>query len=261
MAQFTPGTPRIAFDDIGRGDTALLFMPGWCANRTVFRPLLHSVGKKTRAIALDWRGHGESASVEDEFGSAELVADALSVIDTAGVERVIPVALAHSGWIAFDLARRLGERVPRIVLLDWIVTPAPPPFLNALAGMQDPAAWRNVVDGVFDMWLAGISNAALTSFVRGEMGSYGFPMWSRAAREIASAYAEHGSPLAVLARENRRPVLHLFADSYPAAFVDAHRAFAKEHPWFAFEALPAKSHFPMFEVPERIVSAIHAHAS
>jgi len=122
--------------------------------------------------------------------------------------------------------------------------------------MQDPARWQDIVHGVFDNWLAGTSNPALTSFVRVEMGRYGFAMWSRAAREIAGAYAAHGSPLDALAASGHRPVLHLFADSYPAGFAQAQAAFARTNPWYAFEALPAKSHFPMFEVPDRMASAI-----
>ncbi len=30
----------VAFDDVGEGEPALLMLPGWCSNRTAFRPLL-----------------------------------------------------------------------------------------------------------------------------------------------------------------------------------------------------------------------------
>ena len=39
MAQATSNGVRITYDDAGRGEPALLFLPGWCANRTVFRDL------------------------------------------------------------------------------------------------------------------------------------------------------------------------------------------------------------------------------
>src|SRR5262245_59894606 len=98
----------IAFDDVGAGDTALLLMPGWCGPRTVFRPLLADIPDHVRAIAIDWRGHGDSSPAAGDFGYTELLADATAVLDAAGVKRVIPVGLAHAGWAALDLRRALG---------------------------------------------------------------------------------------------------------------------------------------------------------
>ena len=37
-----------------------------------------------------------------------MVADALAVIEAAGIEQVVPVAASHSGWVAIELRRRLG---------------------------------------------------------------------------------------------------------------------------------------------------------
>ena len=43
---------RIAYDDTGTGEPALLLMPGWCANRTVFRRLAPLLAKRRRVLAL-----------------------------------------------------------------------------------------------------------------------------------------------------------------------------------------------------------------
>lgn len=137
----------IAYDDLGGGDTTLIFLPGWCGPRTLFEPLTTRLADGYRTLAVDWRGHGGSAPASGEFGTAELVDDALEVIGHSGAATVIPVSIAHAGWVAIELRRRLGpERVPSVVLLDWMVLGAPEPFLAALAAMADPAATRDVVD-------------------------------------------------------------------------------------------------------------------
>src|SRR5262245_8490041 len=134
----------IAYDDVGAGDVTLLLMPGWCGPRTVYRPLLAELGSQVRAIAVDWRGHGDSAPATADFGYAELLADAVAVLDAAGADRVIPAGLAHAGWAAIDLRRTLGaSRVPAIALIDWMVLGGPPPFFAALAGLQDPEQWSH----------------------------------------------------------------------------------------------------------------------
>jgi len=119
-----------------------------------------------------------------------LVEDALAVITASGAQRVVPVALAHAGWAAIELRSRLEERIPKLVHLEWLILGAPPPFLEALQGMQSPQTGRETVQQIFSSWTQGVDNPRLVRFGREEMGSYGFEMWARAAREIKKAYAE-----------------------------------------------------------------------
>jgi pimeloyl-ACP methyl ester carboxylesterase len=180
-----------------------------------------------------------------------------AVIEASGAEKIAPVTISHAGWIAIELRRRLGERIPKIAFLDWIIVEAPPPFLEALKGMQSPERWRQTVDHILSLWLHGVENPALEHFVREEMGACGFEVWSRAAREISAAYAQYGSPLRALAALNPPiPVLHLYAQPEDAGYLAAQQSFAAQHPWFQVEKLRARSHFPMFETPDEIASAI-----
>ena len=71
------------------------------------------IGNRHRTLAMDWRGHGGSAAASGDFGTQELVEDALAVIQASGAETVVPVAAAHAGWVAIELRRRLGERITR----------------------------------------------------------------------------------------------------------------------------------------------------
>ncbi|MBI4522874.1 MAG: alpha/beta hydrolase [Deltaproteobacteria bacterium] len=233
-------------------------MPGWCTNRSVFRDLAELCSRRYRVLSLDWRGHGESGSSGDDFGNDELVEDALNVVRASGARAIVPVALSHAGWVAIGLHHRLGARVEKLVLLDWIIMMQPPrEFFEALDGMQSPDRWRETVERIASVWLSNVENAALIRFVREEMGSYGFEMWSRAAREIAAAYAEKGTPLQRLeGLDPALPVLHLYAQPDDPGYLAAQRSFAAEHPWFKVERLKARSHFPMFEVPDEMAAHI-----
>src|SRR5437867_450967 len=168
MPQVMSDGLRISYDDLGSGEPALLFMSGWCANRTVFRDLKTRCSANRRVLVLDWRGHGESGRPTMDFGERELVEDALAVIESSGTQQVVPATLAHAGWVAIELRRRLRERVPKLVLLDWIVLEAPKPFLDALQGMQSSDRWRQTVEHTFSLWLEGVDNPELHRFVREE---------------------------------------------------------------------------------------------
>lgn len=247
----------IAFDDAGTGEPALLCLPGWCVDRTAFRDLLAASSTSRRVLAMDWRGHGESGSGDGEFGEDELVADALAVIEASGADRVVPVALAHAGWVAREVRRRLPERIPALILVDWLVLDPPPPFVDALAMLQREDSWRQTRDRLFAMWLEGVDTPAVERLVHDVMGSYDFAMWARGGRAIGEAYARHGSPLAALAAlDPPPPVLHLYAQPDDPEFLRAQEAFAGDHPWYHVHKLSATSHFPMLEVADGMTAAI-----
>jgi pimeloyl-ACP methyl ester carboxylesterase len=257
VAEARSGGARVAYDDLGAGEPPLLLMPGWCANRTVFRRLAPLLSRRRRVLALDWRGHGGSGAAFTDFGEDALVEDALAVVAASGAREVVPVALAHSGWVAIALARRLGPRIPRMILVDWLVLGAPPPFREALAGMQSRETWRATLDRLFDFWLHGGAVPEVERFVREDMGAHGFEMWSRAGREIARAYDREGSPLEALAGLSPPvPTLHLYATPDDPEYLRAQQEFAAAHPWFRVRKLEARTHFPTIEAPEPLAAEI-----
>ncbi len=248
----------VAYADSGHGEPALLLMPGWCAPRTVFVDIEGPLAEKRRVLSIDWRGHGESGPPPGDFGLREQVSDALRVIEESGAEQIVPVALAHAGWVAIELRKALGPRVPRIVLIEWIVTEPPLPFTGAIREMQVPARTGAVMEALTAAWEESVDNIGVRRQVE-TMRDCPLEMWARSAREIEAAYAAAGSPLRELAALDPPPdVLHL---TRPLPWVEVQRAFAAEHPWFTVHALESKSHFPMSEVPEALVGEIERFAS
>lgn len=253
MAHTQSGGLRINFDDFGHVEPALLFMPAWCEPRSVFDELAPQCAVDKRVLVLDWRGHGDSEAAPGDFGFDALVEDALAVIEASKVEEVIPVSISHSGWVSIELRRRLGDRVKKLVFLDWIILDPPQSFLDVLAWLQDPQRWRETRGQLFDVWLAGSDNEAIVHHVREEMGAFGADMWARAARCISAAYRSAGNPLKALATlQSPVPVLHMYSQPADPQYLAAQQTFAKDHPWFQVRRLDARSHFPALEVPDQV---------
>jgi pimeloyl-ACP methyl ester carboxylesterase len=207
-------------------------------------------------IALDWRGHGKSDAAGSEFGQAELVEDALAVIRASSVGPLVPIAVAHAGWVALELRRRLGDRIPRLVLLDWIVGTPPGEFRELLGALQDRERWLAKREVLFRRWIADCRLPHVVRHIREEMGSYGFEMWARAAREVERAYYS-GTPLEALAHlQPSVPTLHLYSQPRDPGYLAAQQEFARAHPWFRVQRLEGRSHFPALESPEAVAAAI-----
>jgi pimeloyl-ACP methyl ester carboxylesterase len=240
---------RIHYDDRGRGEPALLLLPGWCVNRTVYDRLAPILARWRRVLTVDWRGHGDSDHARADFGGAALSADARAVIDASGALSVVPVALGNAGWVALELRKLLGARVPAIVLLDWLVVEPPAGFRAALEDLQSPDRWLEARERILADWHAGSEDVALC--LADAVQPYGFEMWARAARVISESYAEHRSPLhALTGLHPPVPTLHLFSRSPDPTFLEKQLWFARRHPWFDVEALGTRTHFPMLELPE-----------
>ena len=110
-------------------------------------------------------------------------------------------------------------------------------------------------DGLRAMWTAGLDIPALSSYVD-SMGRYGEAHWARAGREIAAGFAENPVPLEALGALQPCPTLHLYAQPADDAVLAAQQDYAQTHPWFEVDRLEARSHFPMFEVPEAMTERI-----
>ncbi len=248
----------IAYEDHGPtlGST-LLCLPGWCSNRTLFAPLIKAMAGRRRVLALDWRAHGDSERTPHDFGLPDLVEDALAVVAASGAETVVPVAVSHAGWVAIEMPRRLADRIPALVLMDWLVLDPPPPFLDALQALQDPDRWQQTRDQLFALWLTG-APARVGDQIRREMGGYGFEMWAHAGREIAAAYSRHGSPLHMLSSLPPTRVLHVYAQPPDPGYLAAQEEFSRRHRWFTVRRLAASSHFPALEVPEATAAVVEA---
>lgn len=257
MPEARCGSVPIDYADSGRGEPALLFLPGWCATREGFGQVPDLAAKHRRCLSLDWRGHGKSGAPAGDFGSQGLVDDALAVIAASGAQNVIPVALAHAGWVAIELRRRLRDRVPKLVLVDWFVLDAPAPFASALRNLQDPIHWEETRNRLFSSWLEGVANQEIIDFVRLRMGTFAADMWGRAGREVSAAYKKHFSPLRALERlKPPVPVMHIYAQPADPAYYQAQESFSESHPWFSVIRVNAISHFPTMEVPEEVAEAI-----
>lgn len=249
----------LAFDDRGSGGPALLCLPDWCGNRSVFDRLLDLASPYRRVLSVDWRGHGESDPAERDFSAEDLVRDVIDLLDERGIDAAVPVAISHAGWIAITLRRRLGPRIARAVFLDWIMTPPPAALLATLNGLRDPDRWRKTRASLFASWMGRGSFPEVMGHIADEMGAHGQEMWARSAREIGLAYGQWGSAQHALAcLHPALPVLHLYTQPKDDAYLWAQQAFAESHPWFRVQRLSGQTHFPALEIPEETAAAVEA---
>jgi pimeloyl-ACP methyl ester carboxylesterase len=134
-----PGA-RLAFDVAGAGDPPMIFVHGWCCDRSYFAPQVAHFSASHAVATVDLRGHGESSAPDPGPGAydiAVLADDVLAVAGAAALRR--PVLIGHSlgALIGLACAARPGA-IRALVMVD------PAPITNE----QAKAFFRESVDAV-----------------------------------------------------------------------------------------------------------------
>lgn len=260
MAHARGSGVRIDYDDRGSGEPALLLLTGWCSSRERWQKVAEIASRQRRVLSLDWRGHGQSEKAPSDFGVEELVEDALAVVAASGVERIVPCAASHSGWVALELRRRLGGRVPKLVHADWMLAVPSPRYMEVIRQL-DSDDWAEARDTLFTIWAAGVDTPEVREVI-GVMAQHGEEMWRRSGREIESSYRQNECPLAAFGRlDPPVPVLHLYGQPQDPEYLALQQRFAAEHGWFSVEKVDATTHFAMLEAAEEVAEAVEGFVS
>ncbi len=106
------------------------------------RPLAHRLAAVARVLAPDRRGSGGSPmATPATLPLARHVADALDVLDAAGVRRAVVVGHSFGGVVALELAARHPDRVAGVLAYEPpYLAVAPGPVRAAMADLADRVA-------------------------------------------------------------------------------------------------------------------------
>ncbi len=110
----------IAYDARGKGDTALVFIHGWCGDRSYWNEQLDHFAKDYRVVAVDVAGHGESGTNRQKWTIAGLAGDVEAVVKELGLKRVVLIGHSMGGPISLVAAKRMPDRVIGVVGVDTL---------------------------------------------------------------------------------------------------------------------------------------------
>ena len=155
----TSGRAQLAYECSGAEDGAdVLLIHAGVNDRRSWHHVVDRLSGRHRCLAYDMRGYGETTYEREDGWSP--VADALAVLDAAGVERAVVVACSMGGQAAIDLALAHPARVAGLALVGTAVRDAPYPELetgptaelNALIEAADAAGDLDEV-GRLEAWM------------------------------------------------------------------------------------------------------------
>ena len=106
---------ELYYEERGSGPP-LLLVPGIPAIASDWAPLAERLSGARHVVAYDNRGSGRSSVTAGPYTTAQLAADAVTLLDSLGIDRADVFGASLGGMIAQEIALRWPERVERLAL-------------------------------------------------------------------------------------------------------------------------------------------------
>lgn len=244
----------LAYADIGVGSPPLLFIHGWCCDRTHWREQVLALQDRHWTVAVDLRGHGDSDKPDQDYSIAVFVDDVAWLCKEIGLEKPVVVGHSMGGVIGMNLVRQHPELARGLVMVDSPVVPLPDALLPTAEAVfgglktpayvdiaknfvstfmfrpdSDPVLKQSIIDGMAAapqrlMWTALSNTLSPENIVPGPIRVPA--LFVRATTQISSA--EEVAARYPGVRVEEVDAAHFLMMEKPAAFNEVMRQFIKE---------------------------------
>lgn len=121
LARVSGSAGALVVDDGGRGGLPVVFAHSLAGNSSQWKAQLEHLRPNRRAVAFDFRGHGQSEPAKNgDYSIAGMAEDVAAVVDTLGLERFVLVGHSMGGGVALTYAGAHPDRVAALLLVDPI---------------------------------------------------------------------------------------------------------------------------------------------
>jgi non-heme chloroperoxidase len=242
---------RIHYMSYGKGSEALVLIHGWTCNLDSWRDQIPDFEKRSRVIALDLPGHGQSDKPQVAY-TMEFFARAVeAVLRDAGVKRAVLVGHSMGTPIARQFYRKYPQKTLAIVIVDGALRPfgdkkmmdgfmasfRGPNYKEAGAGMFASMAGPNLSTELKERIQASFLNTPQHVLVSAMEGMADDSIWGQDKINVPT--------LAIMAK----------SPFYP---VDTEQFYRTIAPKLDFQMWDGVGHFLMMEKPKQFGEAVIA---
>ena len=130
------GTPQLAMEPdgvhieyrvVGKGDPLIVLIHGWATDANYWNAQINPLTAKYTVVSVDLAGHGGSTKNRSDWSMEKYGEDVAAVVQRIPDQPVILVGHSMGGTVALEAARKLGNRVIGIIVVDALKSVGLPP--------------------------------------------------------------------------------------------------------------------------------------
>jgi pimeloyl-ACP methyl ester carboxylesterase len=181
------GDAKVHYKSLGEGDTAVVFVHGWCCDHTVWREQAAALTGKARLIFIDLPGYGKSDKPKLDYTMEVFAKGIDAVLQDAGVAHAVLVGHSMGTPVVVQFYRLFPAKTKGLVFVDGALRPffndasqadqflsmfkeetfkeTAPRFLGQMLTKATPAAARKQIEDL----VAGTDPRVAISSMRGMM--------------------------------------------------------------------------------------------
>jgi pimeloyl-ACP methyl ester carboxylesterase len=104
----------------GQGKPALIFIHGWCCDRSYWDAQLPYFAQKYKVVDIDLAGHGESGLDRKEWTMGAFGEDVVAVVNKLNLDQVVLVGHSMGGFVILETAHRIPQLVIGLAGVDTL---------------------------------------------------------------------------------------------------------------------------------------------
>ncbi len=104
----------------GDGKPALVFVHGWCCDKSYWDAQLPHFSQKYKVVVIDLAGHGDSGLERKDYTMTAFGEDVVAVVNKLDLDQVVLIGHSMGGFVILEAARRIPERVMGLVGVDTL---------------------------------------------------------------------------------------------------------------------------------------------
>jgi pimeloyl-ACP methyl ester carboxylesterase len=129
-----PDGTHIEYRTSGKGEPAVILIHGWATDANYWNAQFNPLKAKYTVVAVDLAGHGASSKSRTDWSMGNYGEDVATVVRQMPNKQIILVGHSMGGTVALEAARRIGDRVIGIIVVDALksvgLPPAPQPEIE-----------------------------------------------------------------------------------------------------------------------------------
>lgn len=123
-SKFAPfGDAKVHYKSIGKGETAVVFVHGWCCDNTVWRAQAKAFDGKARLLFIDLPGYGKSDKPKTDYTLEKFARGIDAVLQDAGVKHAALVGHSMGTPVVVKYYRLFPDKTQALVFVDGALRP------------------------------------------------------------------------------------------------------------------------------------------
>ncbi len=232
----------ISYHVQGQGKPALVFVHGWCCDKSYWKFQVPQFSKQYKVVTIDLAGHGDSGLDRKDYTIEAFGNDVVAVVEKLQLNEVILIGHSLGGLVIIEAARQMPSRVIGCIGADTLHD------IEKVYSNEENKKFISMLKSDFVGTMQNYFRSAFKTNAKPEVVQRVVDKMTSVNPEAGIGVIEHINEydLKEAVKDIQVPIICINSDFIPTK-LEANQKYAKI---YKVKVIPGVGHFVMMEAPE-----------